>query len=146
MVVFVTLNICRKLRISSSQWNMSLVSTFWVIWRKVMHTREAPDFLGLHKNMNCAFPLRFIYISTIQEEVNLIKNFNEKLDHRNFGWIPNFDSLHTWMITDSVCSVMRSMISWWFFFHYLLLLEQKFIWVLSPPHVRFCLLYNRMVP
>ena len=22
-----------------------------------MHTREAPDFLGLHKNMNCAFPL-----------------------------------------------------------------------------------------
>ena len=32
-------------------------STFWVIWKKVMHTREAPDFLGLHKNMNCAFPL-----------------------------------------------------------------------------------------
>ena len=23
-----------------------------------MHTREAPDFWGLCKNMNCAFPLR----------------------------------------------------------------------------------------
>ena len=34
-----------------------LVSIFWVIWRKVMHTREAPDFWGLHKNMNCEFPL-----------------------------------------------------------------------------------------
>ena len=22
-----------------------------------MQTREAPDFWGLHKNMNCAFPL-----------------------------------------------------------------------------------------
>ena len=21
-----------------------------------MHTREAPDFWGLHKNMNCTFP------------------------------------------------------------------------------------------
>ena len=23
-----------------------------------MHTREAPDFWGLHKNMNCAFALK----------------------------------------------------------------------------------------
>ena len=23
-----------------------------------MHTREAPDFWGLHKNVNCAFPLK----------------------------------------------------------------------------------------
>ena len=61
MVVFLTLNICRKLRIleiSSSQWNMSLVSIFWVIWRKIMHTCKAPDLWGLHKNMNCAFPLK----------------------------------------------------------------------------------------
>ena len=60
VVVFLTLNICRKFRISvisSSQWNMSLVSTFWVIWRKVMSTREAPDFWGLHKNRNCGCPL-----------------------------------------------------------------------------------------
>ena len=60
MVVFLTVNICRKLRISvisSSQWNISLVSIFWVIWRKVMYTREAPNFGGLHKNMNCVFPL-----------------------------------------------------------------------------------------
>ena len=23
-----------------------------------MHTREVPDLWGLHKNMNCAFPLK----------------------------------------------------------------------------------------
>ena len=54
------LNICKKLRISvisSSQWNMSLGSIFWITWKKVMHTREAPDFGGLYQNMNCAFPL-----------------------------------------------------------------------------------------
>ena len=28
---------------------MSLVSSFWVIWGKVIKTHEAPDFLGLHK-------------------------------------------------------------------------------------------------
>ena len=37
---------------------MSLVSIFWVIWRNVMYTHEAHDFWGLHKNMNCAFPLK----------------------------------------------------------------------------------------
>ena len=55
MVVFLTLNICRQLRISvicSSQYIMSLVAIFWVIWRKMMQTREVPDFWGLHKNMN----------------------------------------------------------------------------------------------
>ena len=49
-------DICRKPRISlvtSSQLNMSLVN-----WRKVMQTCEALDFWGLHKNKNCAFPLR----------------------------------------------------------------------------------------
>ena len=52
VVAFLTLDICRNLRISvisSSQWNMSLVSIFWVIWRKVMPIREVPDFWGLHK-------------------------------------------------------------------------------------------------
>ena len=29
---------------------------------------------------------------------------------------PQFDSLHTWVITDSVCSAMQSMISWWVIF------------------------------
>ena len=60
MVVFLTLNSCRKLRISvirPSQRNISLISIFWVIWRKVLHTREALNFGVLHKNMNCAFPL-----------------------------------------------------------------------------------------
>ena len=58
MVVFLTLNICRRFRIwviSSSQWIMSSVSIFWVIWGKVTQTREATDSWGLHKNRNCAF-------------------------------------------------------------------------------------------
>ena len=36
-----------------------------------------------------------------------------KSDLRKFGWIFNFDSLLTWMITYAVCSAMRSMISLW---------------------------------
>ena len=42
---------------------MSSVTIFWVIWRKVIHTREAPDLGGgggLHKNKNGAFALKFI--------------------------------------------------------------------------------------
>ena len=43
---------------------------FLVTSRKVMKTREAPDFWGLHKNMNCAFPLMILlnslYFSTKQ--------------------------------------------------------------------------------
>ena len=57
VVVFLTLNICRKLRISvinSSQWNISLVN-----WGKVIHACEMPNFCGLHKNKNCEFPLRY---------------------------------------------------------------------------------------
>ena len=57
--VFLTLSICRKIRISvitSNQWNMSLACIFWVTWIKVMQNYEVPDFWGLHQNMNCAFP------------------------------------------------------------------------------------------
>ena len=36
---------------------MSLLRIFIVIWRKVMHTCEAPVFWGLHTNMNCPFLL-----------------------------------------------------------------------------------------
>ena len=45
---------------------MSSVTIFWVIWRKVIHTREAPDLGGgwggggLHKNKNGAFALKLI--------------------------------------------------------------------------------------
>ena len=77
MVVFVTLNIWSKLRISvisSSQWNMFSVKTFWVIWRKVMHTCEAPNYWGLHKNMNCAFPLRSVELEG--DEINSIVTLN----------------------------------------------------------------------
>ena len=36
---------------------MYLITIFRVFSRKVIDTHEAPDFWGLHKNMNCAFPL-----------------------------------------------------------------------------------------
>ena len=38
---------------------------------------------------------------------------NEKRGLRKFGWILSFDSMLTWMITATVCSTVRSMISWW---------------------------------
>ena len=47
---------------------------------------------------------------------------NEKRGIRKFEWILNFDSLLTWMITDAVCSAMRSMISWSVNFFLLLLI------------------------
>ena len=59
-VFFLTLSICRKLRISlisPSQWITSLVVIFLVIWGKMIQASEAPDFLELHKNTNCVFPL-----------------------------------------------------------------------------------------
>ena len=37
----------------------------------------------------------------------------EKCRLRKFGWILNFDSLLTWMITNAVCFAIQSMISWW---------------------------------
>ena len=39
-----------------------------------MHTREVPDFWGLHKNLNCAFPLCFgkIAYQVVKSRSNLI--------------------------------------------------------------------------
>ena len=30
-----------------------------------------------------------------------------------FAWINNFESLHVWVIIDTICSAMHLMISWW---------------------------------
>ena len=51
--------------------------------------------------------------------MNLNEKVIEKLVCYKFGWTHNFDSLHNWVITDSICSAMR--------------------WVISgcSPHVRF---------
>ena len=46
--------------------------------------------------------------------MNLNEKVNEKLRRWKFGWTNNLDSLRTWVITNLVCSVMRSMVSWWF--------------------------------
>ena len=88
----------------------------------------------------------------MQKEVNLSKNINDKLGCRKFGWIHNFDSLQTLLISDSICSVVRSMISWWVknflslllvVLIFLLLLERKLGWALSPspfaPHLEWSL-------
>ena len=48
-----------------SHWSLpasKIFNIFWVTQRKVMKTREASDFLWLHKNMNCALPLRVLFI------------------------------------------------------------------------------------
>ena len=62
---------------------MSLVSIFWVIWRKVMYICEEPGFWRLHKNMNCAFPLRRWYTvkliwSNLLNQINL--KYTSKFD------------------------------------------------------------------
>ena len=70
MVVFFTLNIGRKLRVSAisfSQWNMYFTSIFWVVWRKIMQASEVLDFWRLYKNMNWAFPMSRSFRSSRQE-------------------------------------------------------------------------------
>ena len=61
MVVFLKLNIYRKVRItviSFSHWSVYVVSNFWVIWGNVTEADEVLDFWGLHKITNCVFPLK----------------------------------------------------------------------------------------
>ena len=41
-----------------------------------MHNRKAPDFLGLHKNMNCTFPLS----KTFDDLEHLLKCTNKVFD------------------------------------------------------------------
>ena len=74
--------------------------------------------------------------------MNLNEKVNEKLGPHKFRWIHNFDSLHTWVITNTICCTMWSMISWRVkIFLFLLLLEQTFEWALyhSPCSFLFAL-------
>ena len=45
--------------------NVQLVSIFRVIWGKGMQACKAPDFLGLHKNKKCVFPLILCYFNSL---------------------------------------------------------------------------------
>ena len=48
-----------------------------------MRTREASDFWGLHKNMNCAFPLispRAKVAEKARWKINIIENFSENFE------------------------------------------------------------------
>ena len=102
---FLRLNTCRKLWISvitSSQWNMYLVSIFWVIWGKLIETREALNFRGeggqggLKKNTNYGFPLskfklfkskiiQFYYCSYLKDRNCLRNKFFSKFAKLNPG-------------------------------------------------------------
>ena len=65
----------------------------------------------------------------------------EKLCRRKFGWIRNFASLHNWVITGTICSAIRSMISWLVrnFLSFLLRSERTFRWALFFSHCSFLL-------
>ena len=84
VVVFLTLNISKKLRISvinSSQWNISLVSIFWVIWGKVIQTREVPDFLGGEEGVTQKYEYRVSFKNLFvkqYEKISLYLFFKEK--------------------------------------------------------------------
>ena len=102
---FLRLNTCRKLWISvitSGQWNMYLVSIFWVIWGKLIETREALNFRGeggkggLKKNTNYGFPLskfklfkskiiQFYYCSYLKDRNCLRNKFFSKFAKLNPG-------------------------------------------------------------
>ena len=48
-----------------------------------MRTREASDFWGLHKNMNCAFPLispRAKVAEKARWKITIIENFSENFE------------------------------------------------------------------
>ena len=70
----------------------------------------------------------------------MILSKNEKLGRRKLGWIQNFDSLHTWVITDSICSAVRSMISWLVknFLSLFITFRTSVKMSIIPPHVCFC--------
>ena len=42
-----------------------------------------------------------------------MKKVNQKLRRCKVEWTHDFDSLHTWVISNIICSAMRWMISWW---------------------------------
>ena len=71
MVVFLKINIFRKLIItviSSNQWNVLVVSIFWVIWGNKLETHKSFDFWGLYKNKNCAFSFNGRHIYEVHTE------------------------------------------------------------------------------
>ena len=62
--------------ISPSKRNMSLISIFLVILRKVMHTNsEVPEIWGLDKNMNCAFSFVNYFRDISHHFSNVLPNF-----------------------------------------------------------------------
>ena len=69
---------------------------------------------------------------------------NEKPGRRKFRLTHNFVYLDTWLITDTMFSVKQSMISWWVEIFLLLLItfRTNVRMSITPPHVRFCLLFN----
>ena len=143
-----TLNICTKLKISvisSSQWNTSLVTIFWVIWRKVMHTCEAPDFWKLDKTMNSTFPLikLFWYMSKKSRQklkyLENKKNFwgEMKSIFHNFKRVVSCQKLfHNWECvfkTNRMMSTKWSYRKEWSFASNDVIFFENFVSVSEPP-------------
>ena len=85
------------------------------------------------------FSLIFFGLLPITKKTMILSK-NEKLGRRKLGWIQNFDSLHTWVITDSICSAVRSMISWLVknFLSLFITFRTSVKMSIIPPHVCFC--------
>ena len=73
----------------------------------------------------------------MSELAEWVNELNEQIGRDKFGWIRNSDTLHAWVITDSVCSALRSMISWWIkiFLSLYITFKTNVGWVLSLCHV-----------
>ena len=86
-------------------------------------------------SMGVSFKMLLFFKTILNEKVL------EKLCRRKFGWIRNFASFHNWVITGTICSAMRSMISWWVrnFLSFLLRSERTFRWVLLFSRCSFLL-------
>ena len=72
---------------------MFLLSIFWVISVKVTYTREALDFWSLHKNKNCAFPLKIFVKDVLTKKIkDTITNQNLATGHSSLekGFISLF--------------------------------------------------------
>ena len=88
----------------------------WFIMTLYYKTRQillqsATAILLQNTDVYCKMRQVFYYAKC--DDYYKLRQYNEKRGRLKFGWIHSFDSLHNWVITDSVCSAVGSMISWW---------------------------------
>ena len=84
---------------------MSSERIFRVIWVRVMQTREAPDFRGLHKYKNCAFPLKSVW-NTLERRVYGFKNCL----YKSLNYVNNVINMSLVLTLDNL--LLSSLPSW----------------------------------